>query len=340
MSIVICTSYIAEVLWTNDEVPIMNIIFFGSDDFAAIHLEALIGSKHKVLACVTQPDKARGRGMQVSASLVKETALRKNVAVLQPTDLKDDAFVKALKAYNADLFVVIAYGRFLPPVILTLPRTLAINVHSSLLPKYRGAAPINWAVINGEQETGLTIMQVSDKMDAGDIITQENVKISNEDTAMGLRARMMEIGPKLLLKTIDSIEKQTYTLKSQDHKAATLAPKLTKELGHIQWGKPAAVLHNLVRALLPWPTAYTHYQGKLLKILETEVVSEDFCAYQPGEVAKIDKNGFTVATANKGLLVKKVHLESAKPMPAYQFVTGHQLQPGFNFNNQETITKE
>lgn len=309
----------------------MNIVFFGSDDFAAVHLEALFGSKHKVCACVTQPDKARGRGMEVSASPIKEAALCKGVPVFQPSDLKENTFLKGLKAFEADLFVVIAYGRFLPAEVLALPRTFAINVHSSLLPKYRGAAPINWAIINGERETGISIMRVTAKMDAGDILAQKKLKILKADTAASVRARMMGIGPKLLLKTIDSIKKGTYTFTVQDDQKTTLAPKLTKELGQIQWNKQAMALHNLARGLLPWPGAYTFYQGKLLKILETEVVSSSFLAYSPGEVAGVDKKGFTVATADQGLLVKAVHLEASKPMSAYQFMMGHQLKPGFKF---------
>ena len=332
----------------------MNIIFFGSDDFAVVHLEALFGSKHKVCACVTQPDKARGRGMEVSASPVKAAASRKGIFVFQPADLNEKFFLRELDAFNADLFVVIAYGRFLPAEILGMPRTLTINVHSSLLPKYRGAAPINWAIINGERETGITIMRVTAKMDAGDILAQKKLKILKADTAASVRTRMMEIGPRFLIKTIDSIEKGTCAFTVQDDQAATMAPKLTRELGQIQWSKPARAINDLARGLLPWPGAHTYYQGKLLKILETEVVPRSFLlpkaerlpaggacrSYSPGEVAKVDKKGFTVATADEGLLVKTVHLEASKPMSAYQFMIGHRLEPGFNFNNQEIITKK
>jgi len=309
----------------------MNIVFFGSDDFAAVHLEALVGSKHKVCACVTQPDKAKGRGMKVSASPVKAAALRKGIPVVQPADLKEQNFRKGLRALGADLFVVIAYGRFLPAEVLAIPRAFSINVHSSLLPEYRGAAPINWAIINGERETGISIMRVTAKMDAGDIIAQKRLKILKADTAASVRARMMETGPRFLLKTIGSIEKGTYTFTVQDDQKATLAPKLTKGLGQIQWSKPARDINNLARGLLPWPAAYTYYQGKLLKILETEVVPNSFFSYSPGEVAKVDTKGFTVATADQGLLVKAVHLEAAKPMSAYQFMMGHQLGVGFTF---------
>lgn len=309
----------------------MNIVFFGSDDFAAAHLEALLRSPHKICGCVVPPDKARGRGWQVSASPVKETAARQHIPVLQPSDLNEKLFLKELKSCDGDLFVVIAYGRFLPPAVLAMPHTLAINVHSSLLPKYRGAAPIHWAVINGERETGLTIMKVTARMDAGDILAQEKIKIDDEDTAVTLRSRMLTIGPKLLLKTIDSVEKGTYTLTVQDPQAATTAPKLTKAMGRIRWDKEAAAIHNLVRGLLPWPTAYTYYQGKLLKILETAVVSGDFASHPPGAVTEVNKQGFTVATGGGGLIVRKIHLEASKPMEAHRFVVGHQLKVGFKF---------
>ena len=311
----------------------MTIIFFGSDEFAAVHLKALIDSRHRVCACVTQPDKARGRGWEVSASPVKQRAQEKNIPVLQPADLRAGAFLQQLKACGGDLFVVVAYGRFLPPEVLSLPRTFVINVHSSLLPEYRGAAPINWAVINGERETGLTIMKVTSRMDAGDILAREKMEILNDDTAVTLRARMAQIGPKLLLKTIDSIEKGTYTLTVQNERVATPAPKLIKELGLIRWDRPATTLRNLVRGLLPWPGAYTRYQGKLLKILDADVVWRDLTSRQPGEVIEVNKEGFIVATRRQGLLVKEVHLEASRPMSAYQFVVGHKLEVGFKFDN-------
>lgn len=309
----------------------MKIIFWGSDDFAAAHLRALTDSSHQVLACVTQPDKAKGRGWKVSASPVKECAREKGIPVFEPVDLKEKGLLGRLRGLASDLFVVIAYGRFLPSEVLAVPRIFTVNVHGSLLPKYRGAAPINWAVIRGERETGITIMTVAAKMDAGDIIAQEKMAIADTDTAAMLRARMMKSGPAFLLKTIGSVEQGDYTLTPQDEQKVTLAPKLTKELGHISWRGRAQVIHNLVRGLLPWPTAYTFYQGKMLKILGASVVEDDFSSFSPGEVVEVSKEGFVVATGEGGLVVREVHLEASKKMDAHSFTVGHKLEAGFRF---------
>ncbi|MBI5415936.1 MAG: methionyl-tRNA formyltransferase, partial [Candidatus Omnitrophica bacterium] len=249
----------------------------------------------------------------------------------QPVDLREGAFLQRLKSCGGDLFVVVAYGRLLPAEVLVLPRAPVINVHSSLLPRYRGAAPINWAILNGDRETGLTIMKVTSCMDAGDILCQEKMKIFDDDTAVTLRARMAQAGPKLLLKTVDAIEEGNYTFTAQDEKAATTAPKLTKELGDIRWDKDAVAIRNLVRGLLPWPGACTRYRGKLLKILDADAVPGDFATRQPGEVAEVNKKGFIVATGQGGLLVKEVHLEASRPMSAFEFITGHKLEAGFIF---------
>ncbi len=310
----------------------MNIVFFGSDDFAATHLEALSCSVHKVCGCVTQPDKARGRGWHMSSSPIKETATRYGIPIFQPLDLGQQSFLKELRNCNGDLFVVIAYGRLLPPSVLAMPPIMTINVHSSLLPRYRGAAPINWAIINGEQETGLTIMKLTEELDAGDILAQEKITIHNEDTSITLRSRMLTISPPFLLKTIDSIVKETYTLTIQDANAATMTKKLTKAMGRICWDKEAMALHRLVRGLLPWPTAHTYYQGRLLKILETAVVPGHFTDHLPGEVIDVNKQGFIVATGQDALFIKRVHLEASRPMEAHCFIAGHKLEVGFIFS--------
>jgi methionyl-tRNA formyltransferase len=309
----------------------MKIVFFGSDDFAAAHLRALMDSPHQVLACLTQPDKPRGRGWKVSASPVKECARERKIPVLEPVELKEQGLIARLRGLESDLFVVIAYGRFLPTEILAVPRIFTVNVHSSLLPKYRGAAPIQWAVIRGECETGLSIMTVTLKMDAGDILAQQKMAIADTDTAAMLRARMMIIGPEFLLKAIDAIDKGDYTLTPQDEQKATLAPKMTKELGHIVWREGARGIHNLIRGLIPWPTAYTFYQGKILKVLESSVVPGDFSRFEPGKVVQIGREGFVVATGENGLLVRQVHLEASKKMDAYRFTVGHKIQKGFQF---------
>jgi len=252
----------------------MKIIFFGSDDFANAHLESLIASDHIISACVTQPDRPKGRGMKVVQSPIKTCAVKNNIEVLQPNDIKTSSFEEQLKNFNTDLFVVIAYGRILSLSILDIPGMGAINVHASLLPKYRGAAPINWAIINGEKETGLTIIKINPQMDAGDILSQANFKIGSEDTSISIRAKMLKEGPSLLLSTVKTLRKGEIKARKQDERKVTLAPKLTKEMGLIQWDKPAGDIHNLTRGLLPWPSAYTYFKGKMLKVLSTEVVKD------------------------------------------------------------------
>ena len=311
----------------------MKIIFFGSDDFAAVHLQELLQSRdHKVVACVTQPDKAKGRGLQVVASPIKELAVKAKIPVFQPTDLKTASFIKQMKDLNCDLFIVIAYGRILPLELLQVPYVCAMNVHGSLLPKYRGAAPVNWAVINGDGETGVSIIKMNAQMDAGDVFVQAKMPIENDDTAATVRAKMAELGKKTLLKTIDSLEKNTYTLTVQDRNAVSLAPKLTKELGKIDWQKPAAAIRNLVRGLIPWPAAYTSYKGKPLKILETDVVKIDLNGKKPGEVIEVKKDSLVVAAGDGALALKQVQPESGKAMDARSFIAGHKITVGFQFD--------
>ena len=306
----------------------MNIIFFGSDDFALAHLEELISSRYKVLACVTQPGKAKGRGLKLMISPIKEFALKNNITVLQPENLKESNFVNQLRGFAPDLFVVIAYGKFLPTSILEIPKNFAVNVHASLLPRYRGAAPINWAIIHGEKETGITLFKINQAMDAGEIISQKKIIIDEEDNAISLRGKMKKLGKGLLLKTIESIERKQFTLKPQDEHKVSFAPKLTKQLGCIDWQKSARHIHNLVRGLIPWPMAYTFLRGRSLKILSTQVVEEQFANFAPGQIAKMMPDGFVVATGEHGLLIKRIHLESSKEMDAHSFIQGHHLEVG------------
>ncbi|MCK5014381.1 MAG: methionyl-tRNA formyltransferase [Candidatus Omnitrophica bacterium] len=307
----------------------MKIIFFGSDDFAEAHVRSLIDSGHELLACVTQPDRPKGRGMKVVVSPIKECALERRIPVLQPASLKDASFIKDLKDLQSDLFVVIAYGKFLPPEVLDIPLHGALNVHASLLPKYRGAAPINWAIINGEKETGISVIKINEKMDAGDILAQVEIKIEEDETAPSLRAKMMNQGPPFLLRTINDLP--SCALKIQDHDLATFAVKLTKELGHIEWGSDARGICNLVKGLLMWPGAYTFYNGKLLKILEAQVLDGDSSKNKPGTVSGVGKKGIVVSTGNGRLLIKEVHLQDAKPMDAHSFVVGHAIEVGYKF---------
>ena len=334
----------------------MKIVFFGSDDFAQRHLEALVTS-HNVLACVTQPDKPKGRGMKVVESPIKITAQKNKIPVLQPTVLTEQSFIDTLKKYNADLFVVIAYGRILPSAVLKIPKLFPLNVHGSLLPRYRGAAPINWAIMNGDKKTGITIMKLNEQMDAGDIIEQMTLDIAPIDDAQMLREKMMQAGPTFLLTTLEKIAANRYQPKKQDMKEVTLAPKLTKELGKIDWNKSAVEIHNLVRGLIPWPTAYTTIielplnkqnsktlaivddpgesfrvrEGKLnkektLKILLSQVVSHK--ATTPGQIIALSKEGILVSCRDQALLAQRVQPQDGKPMDAHAFVIGHKLKIG------------
>ena len=308
----------------------MKLIFFGSDDFAAVNLNGLLAAGFEVVACVTQPDRPQGRGLKVLSSPVKEIALKHRIPLLQQENLKDSVFFDDLKAFDSDLFVVIAYGKILPAEVLQIPRLFAVNVHGSLLPRYRGAAPINWAIINGDAETGISIIRMNTKMDAGEIIAQEKIPIRDDDTSITLRAKMADLSSRCLCRAIPLLEKGTLAFTRQDEQSVTFAPKLSRELGQIDWQKPAAQIHNLVRGMLSWSAAYTFYKKKMLKLLETSVVAAGPPA-QPGEVVTISKEGISVATGSGHLLVKTVHPESGKPMSAQNFAAGHQLKAGDRF---------
>lgn len=306
----------------------MNIIFFGSDNLAASHLAALLNSAHKVQAVVTSTDKPKGRGLEVGISEVKYLAIKHHIPVFQPENLRDAHFTEEIRAFHCDLFVVIAYGKILPAELLSLPDICALNLHASLLPKYRGAAPINWAIINGEAATGLTIIKMNAQLDAGDIMGQLKIKIDSEDTAVTLKAKMAQYGPAFFLKTIDSLEENTYTLTIQDQNLVSWAPKLTKAFGCVPWDKEAAFIYNLIRGLLPWPGAYTFYQGKLLKILSAQMSQKSFSSVDPGQVIDVSPKGFLVVCGVGSLLIQQVHLESSKPMSAWTFIQGYRLGVG------------
>ncbi|MBF0489135.1 MAG: methionyl-tRNA formyltransferase [Candidatus Omnitrophica bacterium] len=307
----------------------MRIVFFGSDDFAAVCLKELLQSSHTVVGCVTGPDKRQGRGMQLALSPIKEIALAHEISCLQPESLKLDSIQEQLKVFAADIFVVVAYGRLLPQAVLDIPKFFCINIHGSLLPQYRGAAPVNWAIINGDRQTGVTIQKMIFELDAGDVISQEVMPLSEGITSEELRLQMAEVGAKLLVKTLDAIASNRYTCTPQDKSKISYATKLTKELGHIAWDKSATEIERLIRGLKPWPGTFTHFKGKGLKILEATVVPIQGSA---GTVLDISKEGFVVACAQDALLVKRVHLEASKPVSAYDFVQGHRLAVGDQLN--------
>ena len=309
----------------------MKIVFFGSDDLAKENLEALIASGQRVVACVTQPDRPKGRTLQLSSPLPKEFALKNNIEVFQPLDLKDKVFLERLRSFEADLFVVIAYGRKLTDELLAIPKIFSINLHTSLLPQYRGAAPIQWAILNGEVQTGVSLIKMNAQLDEGDVIAQKIMTIDREENAVSLKEKMKNQSPPFLLDTIQNIERGEFCFMKQDHDKATFAPKLTKEMGRIDWTKEAHVIHNCIRGLVPWPNAYTYVESKMLKILQASVVEMEQLGGVPGEILAILKDGFIVRAGRGALLIKKVHLESSRLMDAKSFISGYKMKVGFRF---------
>ena len=306
----------------------MKIIFFGTSEFALPVLEALVSSKEKILKVVTAPDKKKGRGQKIAFSPVKILAQEKNLSILQPTDLKDTGFLQSLKKGVADLFVVCAYGRILTRELLQIPKKYAINLHASLLPKYRGAAPINWAIIRGETRTGITIFKMDEYMDRGEIILQQKIDISYLDTSVRLGIKLSRIGAELLLKAVDLIKSGAETFTEQDETQATFAPKLKKKDGLIDWNMPALDIYNRVRGLQPWPGAFTYLNNKLLKIWNSQVVRNGKDR-QPGEIVNIDtEKGILVQTGKDKLLITVLQLEGKRKMLTAEFISGHRIEIG------------
>lgn len=297
----------------------MKIIFMGTPDFAIPSLKKLTASKHEILAVVTAPDKERGRGRKISFTPVKQFALDNKIPVLQPEKLKNNpGFVEELKSYNADLFVVVAF-RILPPEIFNIPTNGSFNLHASFLPKFRGAAPIQWALINGETETGLTTFKLAEKVDTGNIYLQRRFEIYPEDNFELLHDRLSIEGATLVLDTVDLIEFGNFVLYEQDDLLATPAPKITKETAHIDWKKPASDVHNLVRGLSPVPGAYFVFNDKIIKIYKTEVVENK--NLKPGEFAHTKKELF-VGCRENSLQILELQQEGKKRMGIEEFLRG------------------
>ncbi|MDD5109070.1 MAG: methionyl-tRNA formyltransferase [Candidatus Omnitrophica bacterium] len=307
----------------------MKIVFFGSSHFAVASLEALIKNNYEVVCVVTQPDKQRGRHLHLSGTDVKSIAFDEKLKIFQPKDIKARESVKFLKAIGADVFVIVAYGQILSQEVLDIPKIMPVNIHASLLPRYRGAAPINWAIINGEKKSGITVIYVARLMDAGPIIMQEEVKIENEDTSITLEEKLRICGARLLIEALRCIDSRDYHLVDQKEEDVIYAPKLKKEIGLIDWGNFAVNIHNQIRGVLPWPGAFTSYGGKILKIFHSEV-SAIFPNHKPlpGEVVKADKHGIVIACGRGFLKVDQLQLEGGKCMSAQNFIIGHKLAAG------------
>lgn len=307
----------------------MKIVFFGSSHFAVPALRALIKSPHKVVCVVTQPDKKKGRHLRICGTDVKDTALAAKLKVFQPENIKSRESVDFLKKLDADLFVIVAYGQILSQEVLDIPKIMPVNIHASLLPRYRGPAPINWAVINADKKTGVSIMFVSLRTDSGPVIAQKEMKIEDEDTAETLEGKLCLLGAGLLMETLKLIDERDYRLIEQDEDKVLLAPKLKREDGLIDWSVQASAIHNQVRGVLPWPGAFTFFRGKMLKIFQTEVLPV-FPGHKPvpGEVVRADKHGIIVSCGRGYLSIKNLQLEAGKRMSAHSFFVGHRIKAG------------
>jgi len=307
----------------------MKIVFFGSAHFAVPALQALIKSGHELVCVVTQPDKKRGRHLHISETDVKSTAVAAGLKTFQPENIKSKESVDFLKKLDADLFVIVAYGQIFSQEVLDIPKIMPINIHASLLPRYRGAAPINWAIINADKQAGVSIMYVSLKTDSGPVILQKGIGIEDSDTAVTLEEKLRYLGAELLVDALKIIDNRSYCLLEQDEDKVILAPKLKKEDGLIDWDEPAAAIHNQVRGVLPWPGAFTFFRGKMLKVFQTDVLPI-FPNHQPfpGEVIRADKHGIVVACGRGFLNLKELQLEAGKRMSGQNFIIGHRLKLG------------
>ena len=300
----------------------------GTPDFAVPSLQALLEAGHAVCGVFTQPDKPKNRGMKLQASPVKEFALSKEIPVFQPGKLRDGTALAQMQSLDPELIVVAAYGRILPEDILNAPPYGCINVHSSLLPKYRGAAPINWAILNGEKETGVTIMHMAPELDAGDIILQRSTPIGPDETAPELFDRLAQMGGALLVEAVAQLQAGTAPQIPQDGSQATYAPMLSRELSPLDWSKPAQALHNQVRGLLPWPAAAGVFSGIRCKVFLTDIIDHTTTA-KPGTVVEAGKGGIVMACGGGSLLrILELQLDGKKRMAAADFLRGHPLATG------------
>lgn len=310
------------------DTPALRIVFFGTPQFAVPTLRALIASRHTVCGIVTQPDRKRGRGQKITHAPVKALALEHHLPVFQPERLRDPQVDETLRNWQPDLGVVAAYGKLIPEPLLTLPRLGMINVHASLLPRLRGAAPVHRAVIDGDLETGITIMRVEKHLDAGDMFAKVTRPIGPDETSDVVERDLAEMGARLLLEVVDRIAAGTARAEPQDYMFATFAPKITKDDAAVDWTLPATFVHNRVRGLHPWPHAHTYLGGRRLILLKTRVASEPADA-EPGTVLAASRDGIEVATGHQGrVAILEVQPDGRRPMSVGDFLAGHPVAPG------------
>jgi len=307
----------------------MQIIFMGTPDFAVRSLEVLLDSTHVIEAAVTQPDKPKGRHLHLQSPPVKLLAQDRDIPVLQPSSLNDADFKETISVIAPEAIAVVAYGKIIPPWLLSQPLHGCINVHASLLPKYRGAAPIQRAIMNGDAETGVTTILLDEGMDTGDMLLQSKVKIDSEDTSGDLAKKLSEEGAKLLLETLNALEENKISPRKQNEEEASYAPKIEKEEAAIDWSMPASALRDLIRALSPSPGAFTYFKGKRTKIWAAKTPDgTDSIESSPGSVVGFSSDGIIVATGNQSLVLTIVQAENSRRMPAPEFLRGHKVEIG------------
>ncbi|MBT3922747.1 MAG: methionyl-tRNA formyltransferase [Nitrospina sp.] len=309
----------------------MNILFMGTPEFALPTLKALHHSSHSLLAVITQPDKPKGRGQKLLVSPIKQYALDFNLPILQPKTVNDPEFIGSLQKNQPDIIIVIAFGQILSENFLKIPKQFCINLHSSLLPKYRGAAPIHRSILNGDTRTGVTSMIMDKGMDTGDILLMKETPIHESDNAQTLHDNLSEMGGVLVLETLKRLEENTLLPTPQDHSKATYAPKLKKEEGLVKWDQPATTLLNQVRGLTPWPGTYTLLNKKRLRILKVQV-TEGTPDDSPGRVERITDAGIEVGTGQDRLIITELQPEGKKSMSAKSFLAGYKIERGILFD--------
>jgi methionyl-tRNA formyltransferase len=299
----------------------------GTPEIAALTLLTLIEGPDPVVGVVTQPDRPIGRGQQTAPSPVRRMAETRGIPVITPTKIRDPSFLDMLRSWNPQIIVVVAFGRILPKPVLNLSPRGCLNVHYSLLPKYRGAAPVTWTIINGEEKGGVTTMQMVEQLDAGPIYLQEEIKVVDHETTASLQAKLAPIGAKLLLKTLDGLKSNSLQPHDQDETRVTFAPMIRKEDGVIDWTEPALTIERRVRAFTPWPSAYTHLNGKLLKVHRASPIQTNRSG-KPGEIVRADSGGFWIATGNGTLSLEEVQLENKKRLVGVEFIKGARIAAG------------
>lgn len=310
--------------------PPLRILFMGTPQFACPTLQMLVDRGENVIAVVTQPDRPKGRGQQLQFPPVKELALSHDIPVMQPVKVRAPEAVEAIREFDPDLIIVVAFGQILPKALLDIPRYGCINIHASLLPRYRGAAPLNWCIINGERETGITTMLMDVGLDTGDMLLKKTTAITPEDDATSLHDRLSALGAETMAETLDLLLAGELRPEKQDDSLSSYAPMLKKELGEINWNSPTEKIINLVRGVTPWPGAYTKIDGKVVKIHKVHAGSG---RGTPGEVLKTGKAGIEAATKDGSIIIEELQLEGKKRLKAAEFLAGCRVESGSFFES-------